>query len=253
MPSIPILEFQRLAGIPFFAGGRKAVEVEDLAPEEENAVKKCLEDNLTLMEKVSPTLAATLRGQQNFFLQAARYMKGRVKKPISYPAMSGTIGVNFLIPQAIRYVATPSATDPAYTSYPANSWDLSLTAGTATWLFGDGTNYYKTRSTENQRFIIAIPKDCIIEIGSTPRLEQFIVKSEAETKYAPWTVHPLAELTIEPGKTLYQYPTIGGLILDWTLGQMLGAMPAKSGTSTVKLLGLYFYEYDFHSTLKWVA
>jgi hypothetical protein len=34
---------------------------------------------------------------------------------------------------------------------------------------------------------------------------------------------------------------------------MWGFMPRQSGTATVKLLGMVFYEHDFAASLKWVT
>jgi len=94
-------------------------------------------------------------------------------------------------------------------------------------------------------------KDGAVEIGSTPRIQQFRLITEAETKWGIWTVYPLIEQTIEPGKTIYQYNTLGIIPVYHNFGIKWTAMPKYTGTSILKLLGLFFYEHDFMPDLTW--
>jgi len=45
------------------------------------------------------------------------------KKSYTFPSQTGTLGVAWLFPQAIKYATTVP------TSYNTNSWDIPLTAG----------------------------------------------------------------------------------------------------------------------------
>jgi hypothetical protein len=242
-------------GINVYGGGRKEVDYLDLTDAELKAVNRCIDDNLVLLESVSPNIARTLREQREFLIRSASVAKAYfpTPKPITYPAQPGTIGVNFLIPQAIKYVATPSPSNPAYTSYKTNLWEIDLTPGTSAWLLGDGTNYYKACGETGKHVLLAIIKDGVIEVGSTPKIDQFHLFTEIEKTRAPYTVHPLVEEKIENHKVIYQYPTMGALLVYHDLGVMWGMMPKYAGTAVIKLLGLYFYEYDFHSALKWIT
>ena len=255
MVSVSIEEIVRELALPIFAGGRAVVDVEVITPDENKAITQCVSDCVAMLEKVSPKLATTMRDHLPFFMKAGAIAKAHFPtvKPIRYPSEPGTIGVNVLIPQAIKYVVTPSATDPCYTSYSTNLWEMPLTAGTAAYILGDGTNYYKAHPHTDQHTLLALPKDCVIEIGSTPKFDQMRIWTEIQAKYSPWTVYPLVEQPIEEGKTIYQYNTLAAQIITHDLGVMWGLMPKYAGTAILKLLGLYFYEHDFHPTLKWVS
>jgi len=55
-------------------------------------------------------------------------------------------------------------------------------------------------------------------------------------------------------KAIYQYPTpLGAVPVFYDRGVRWGFLPEVSGTSTIKLLGLVFYEHDFASTFKWIT
>lgn len=230
------------------------MEVQTLTPAEESAVRRCLENCLKPLEKVSPIIASTMRTHTEFFMKAAQVAKAHFpeSKPIAYPAEPGTIGVDFLIPQAVKYTTTPSPTLPAYTSYKNNLWEMDLVAGTPSWILGDGTNWYKACPETRKHVLLAIAKDGVVEVGTTPKIRQMVLKSEIQAKYSPWVVHPLVEETIEAEKKIYQYNTLGSLLVYHDLGVMWGVMPEANATSVIKLLGLFFYEYDFMPTLKWL-
>ena len=259
MPSISVGELfgeEISKGLMIFSGGKNVLEVEELKPEEVDAIQTCVRNSARILEKISPSIARDFKEHESVFIkfgQVAKKLFG-VSKPITYPSEPGTIGVNLLIPQALKYAASADVTNnPCWTNYTTNSWEISLTAGTAAYLLGDGTNYYKPSPTTNKHELIVIMKDGVVEIGSTPKIRQMLLKTEVQYKYSPWTVHPLIELPIEDNKAVYQYNTLGVVPLYHTLGTMWGVMPEKSGTSTILLIGLFFYEHDFFSSLTYVS
>lgn len=260
MPAIALAELFReefAAGLRVFAGGRERVETEDIATDEVSAIRRAFEDTISLITRVSPKIAETLRTQESFFIKAGQIAKASlpVPKPIRYPAEPGTIGVSPLIPQAIRYVATPTPSTPAYSNYELNSWVLPQTAGVPVYLLGSPTDYYKACPIENKRCLLAIAKDGLIEISQTtkPGLQQLHVETEIQKRYGPWAVHPLVTETIEDDRVIYQYNTIGPMIVYRDLGTRLSAMPARTQSSEVKMLGMFFYEYEFWPTLLWIV
>jgi len=240
-------------GISFFEGARDTTERISLTDEEVDAVERVMDIYTKHLSKISPTVADLVERQRSVALKMAEVAKATftVEKSITYPGTAGNIGINFLVPQAIRYVATPTATSPAYTDYPANSWTLSLTAGTAEYLLGSTTNYYRANPADNNHVFFFVFEDGIIEVGSTPSFNQFYLEHDGFTKYAPWTTHSLVDIDVE--KLVYIYNTIGVIPVYHNLGIKLSAMPTVTKTSEVRLLGLYFYEFDFHKTLKWVS
>jgi len=226
----------------------------DLSDTEREIVEYVFNSGLNSLKKVAPSVAAELEWQRELALIFAAIAKATfpVRKNYTYPSTPGNLGVTWLFPQALKWVATPNADNPCYTSYAANSWDISVTAGTPAYLLGDGTNFYRTsRATDRHSFIL-IFHNGVIEVGSTPTIDQFRLWSESKTDYGVYSVQPLVDVPIEKNVAIYMYPTpLGALPIDYNTGVMWSFMPRTSGVKTIKLLGLVFYEHDFASTLKW--
>jgi hypothetical protein len=246
---------EELRTIGIFFGGREDIEYIPLTDAEREKVDDAINQGLNILRKASPTIAATFEMHRSFFQKCAGIAKAKFpgQKTVQYPSQAGGIGAALLFPQALKYYGTPSATYPCYTSYANNSWDISLTAGTAAYILGDGTNFYKASPTTEAHSLVAICHNGLLEIGSTPRIIQHRIWTQAETKYGIWATQPLAEIPIEPNKVLYQYNTIGALILTHDFGTMWKILPKSSGTSTLPLLGMVFYEHDFAPDTKWLS
>ena len=242
-------------GINIFTGGRETVEYVELNTEEEDAIEAVVMMGYHLLSKISPSIAKEWLDHKEIFIKFGGVAKGKFpgQKPIKFPSEVGSIGVNILIPQALKYAATPSSSSPCYTSYTTNSWNLNLTAGTPVYFLGDGTNYYKASPETEAHSLIVIMQNGLIEIGSTPKIDQFQLKTEIMTKYGVWSPPPLVELPVEPNKPIHQYPTLGVLPCYHDLGVMFGGMPKVNGTAKIAILGLVFYEHNFMSTLKYVS
>jgi hypothetical protein len=246
---MPAVGYEELfKGYRFFGGGKTSEEAEVLSSDEEKAINDCLADVNTVLSKVCPPLADLMTAHKAFFLSAGRIAKAKMdNKVISYPGQPGFIGVAPIVPQLLKY----SATVP--TSYPNNSWELTLTAGTPVYLLGSADAWYYASSTPGKRTLLAVPKDAIIELGTTPKLDQFRLTTEALTKFGPWCVCPLTEMSINDYRPIYQYVTHGSFIVTHDLGVRLEAMPKASGTSKVVILGLAFYEHELMPKLTWIA
>jgi len=255
MPSVETLFGPELSRIPMFFGDRKEVVYEPLGAEEA-VIRKVFMYGVEQLRRVSPKIAADIEPQLSIALKVAGIFKAMIpeSKPYTFPSEAGSLGVAWLFPQAIKYASSASSTYPCYTSYTTNTWELTLTAGTKAYFFGDGTNYYRASPTTAKHSMILVFHNGVIEIGSTPKIQQFRLYSEGMTKYGIYTVAPVVEVPIEENKTLYQYPTpMGAVPIFYDKGIMWGFMPAESGTSTIKLLGLVFYEHDLFSDLTWVS
>jgi len=226
--------------IPVFKGGKDVIEYTELEESEKNAIRQCINDGVELLARISPKLANDFRKHEPFFMKLGGIAKAKMdNKPITYPGESGSIGVGFLIPQAIKYTTTTP------TDFANNLWQMSVTAGATAYILGSDTAFYRTNSTEGSRHIIGIIKNGLIEIGTSPSFNQFKIISQAMTKYLPWTVHPLVEQPIEPDKPIYQYNTIGAVMLLYDFGIKWTALPLYTRTPRVQLLGIFFYEEDF--------
>jgi hypothetical protein len=243
------------AGIPVFMGDRKDVTYSPLDTTERVAIEKVFRYGVNQIKRISPKIAADIESQLGLAIKMAGIFKEMIpeKKSFAFPSEIGSLGVAWLFPQAIRYATTPSSSAPCWTSYPNNSWTLTLTAGTAAYFFGDGTNFYRASPATGAHAMLLIFNNGVIEIGSTPKISQFRMMSEGMTRYGIYTVAPVVEVSIEGDKAIYQYPTpLGAVPVFYDRGIMWGFMPEASGTSTIKLLGLVFYEHEFASTFKWI-
>jgi len=258
MPSINLRDLFREElgeGINVFTGGRDVVNVERLTREEEDAVLMCVRMVERQLALISPSLAADWRKHESAWLKWAAVAKGLFpeKKPVSFPSEPGKIGVAPLFPQAIKYAASPSDTAPCYTNYETNKWTIPLTAGTAAWILGDGSHYYKASPQTNKHAMLVVMQDGVIEVGTTPSAQQFRIVTEIYSRYGIYVANPLVDNTIEHGKLIYRYPTPGMIPVYHDLGIMWGFMPTRDGKADIRLLGLVFYEHDLFPTVTWIA
>lgn len=251
---VPIEEIQ--AGIPVAALEKRTVSYVDLSDTERKWVEYVFDSGVRHLRKVAPSIAEDIERQKELAIRMAGVAKATfpVRKNYSFPSVPGSLGVAWLFPQAIKWVATPNASNPCYSSYNPNSWDIPVTAGTPAYIFGDGTNFYKANPNTEQHTFILVFENGVIEVGSTPTIEQFYLISEGKRDYGIYTVEPLVDVPVEKNVSIYQYPTpLGALFITHDRGIMWGFMPRTSGIKTIKLLGLVFYEHGFMSSLKWTT
>ena len=244
-------------GIGVFTG-KERYAYEELSESEKKAIRTVFRVGLRQLAKVAPKIASDIEEQEPLIYGAAMIFKRITEntRPFQFPPTINSLGVAWLFPQAIKYAASPSPENPCYTSYETNSWNISMTAGTAAYLFGGSgeTEWYRPSKTEGARAMILVFQDGVIEIGTTPATQQFHLIAEGLTGLTPYTVNPIKEIPLESGKTLYQYETqLGALISTPDLGIKWSFMPEVTKTSTIKLLGLVFYEPEFFKSLKWVT
>ena len=256
---VDIEELYRMGGqIPVAALEKRTWSYVELSEHEREVVYKVFDYGLEELKKILPEVAADIEKQRELAVVWAGVAKATfpVRKNYNFPTVGGDLGVAWLFPAAIRYAATPSDTLPCYTSYPTNSWDLSLTAGTPAYFFGDSTHFYKASPQDMKHSFLLIFHNGIIEIGTTPKIDTFRLISEGKQDYGIYTVQPLREIPVQKEVVAYQYPTpLGALPISYDRGVRWGFMPRKSGTSTIKLLGLVFYEHDLFPDLAstWIS
>jgi len=167
----------------------------------------------------------------------------------SFPS-ANEMGVKVTTPQDIRYVATPDASNPAYSDYNLNSWDLDVSAGTTINILGDGSNYYRPSPTTDQKAMHVIFG--LVELGTTPSLNQFLFTGERSPEYVI-ALSPVEDITIEKGFNAYVYDLPGVIPLFTDYGIRFDAMPTRTGTSNIRMLAATFYEYDYYKSLEWVS
>lgn len=245
-------EIWRAAGVPVAALGRAQLPYRDLSDAEVSYIVDVFNNGVAALSKVAPSIASDIRGQLTIALAFAGVAKAYLaEKNYTFPSVPGHLGVNWLFPQAVNYKVD---TVTAATGYSPNSWDIPITAGTKAYILGSETAWYKTSSVVDKRHCILIFHNGLVEVGTTPSVEQFRLISESKGDYGIYTINPLVELPVEPNKAVYQYPTpLGALFIEYQTGVKWYFMPRRTGTTTLKLIGLVFYEHDFASDTKWVA
>jgi len=243
-------EIKNATGVSLAAFDRRELPYSPLDPREVDAIRRVFYYGIDHLRKVAPSVASDIERQYRLALEMAAVAKGLfpAKKNYAFPSVPGSLGVAWLFPQAVKYAATTP------TGYSANSWDIPITAGTKAYLLGSDTDFYKTSSTTDARSFILIFENGLVEVGSTPSAQQFRIMTESKGDYGAYAVEPLVEINVEPNKAVYQYPTpLGALWVDYNTGVKWYFIPTRSGTATIKMLGLVFYEHDFLKDTKWVA
>ena len=245
------------AGIRIFTGGKDSVDIADMSSDETDAILYCFDQNVKKIENVSPKLAASLRPQRSAVVKWAQVAKGTFPetKNFSYPGVQGGLGVDFLNPYLFKYQTTPDASTAgsyAYTSYNDSSaigfgtWDQSFTAGTKNYIAGGATYPYRGSGITGKHSYVVVFQDGLIEIGTTPKVQQLFFKSELLDKYTPISVQPTLNQSIEEGRNIYQYATPGMMPFTHQTGAYIEVLPNITGVSTMPLLGMVYYETDFN-------
>lgn len=227
------------------------IEIEEFTEDELDLFNKFFSETVDAIRQVSPYVASELENQKDVILKIGEIFKAKVggKTFGGSPPSPGQIGVAVLAPFDLHYTVIPSDTEPAYTAYGASDWKLSVTAGTTVYLLGDATHFFKMSPTVGKRAMGIIIKNGIIEVGTTPSLNQLYARTE-KVDYAPWRVHTLQDQPIDPDRPVYVYATPFAIPLWYDFGIRLAAMPNKTGVADVRLVGVVFYEYDYYSSLK---
>jgi hypothetical protein len=245
------------AGIRVFSGGKDLIDIADMAAEERDAILYCFDQNVKKIENISPKLAAGLRPQREAMVKFAQIAKGTFPetKTYSYPGQSGGLAVDFLSPYLYSYCTTKDGS--AVGNYATNAyadsavagfgtWDASLTAGTTFYIAGSSTKAYRGSGITGKHSYVVLFQDGILELGTTPKIEQIFFKSELMDKYTPITMNPMLTQSIEDDRSIYQYSTPGIIPMTHQTGDFIAALPNYTGASNLPLLGMVFYESDFN-------
>ena len=248
MPTSDINEFLKEYNV-LLGGYGPSIEYEELTDTEMELLDKFLDEVVESFTNINSYIAELVDKNRNLVKLFAEIFKAKVSKPFGGEIPnSNNFGIALLAPFDLKYVGTPSADNPAYTSYSETSWLLSITANNVLHILGDGTNFFKMSPTTGKRAIAVIFQNGFIEVGTTPSFDQFQAKTE-KVNYAPFRAHTLQDVKIDPYRSLYVYRTPFAIPLWYDFGIMLDAMPRRTGTADLRLLGVVFYEYGFYSSL----
>lgn len=262
------------SGIGFFSGGKDIVDYVPITSPEQKTVDYVFNAGINLIQKVSPNVANDLSPQRTLTEKFAGVVKASISttggvKPITFPSTPGSISLNWLTPEMLRYISTRSTTNSAYTDYANDTWTLALVAGTPTFILGTGTytqntppttaptlttssNFFQGSQQSQAHSMFLFYQHGLIEVGTTPSMQQFQLYSQTLTKYGIWSVNGLNEMPIETNKAIYQYNTIGALPVYYDLGVVWAGMPIVTKNSQIKPMAMCFYEHSFAPTLVYV-
>jgi len=275
------------AGVEFFTGGKDNFDFNPLTNIEELAVQKAWGKNIAFLNLICPPLAAqfmdktvvpatgntpaVVAGHGTAMVKFAGIAKAIFpeNKAITFPGEPGTIVADWMTPQTAFWAAGVASyaaaggdigaySDKAGSTagaigYP-NTWDLSLTAGTPTYLFGNSTGFYTSSTTNEAHSLGVLAQNGLIEYGTAPKLSHIIFQSQVQQKYTPIAVQPLIQMPLAQGEgdavnNIYQYNTLGIIPLLHNFGMRIGVNPYMTGKSHLQWLGMVFYEYNFFSGL----
>lgn len=188
-------------------------------------------------------------------------------KPITWPPSVGQIGVAWLDPWLVRYSSAANSTYPAYTGYSSDSWNINYSAvGTAlVQILGTETytkntppatsstitaqNYYQTSGQSNQHELFFLFQNGILEIGTTPDIQQWIIQTSLTQAYSVYTTDVLVSQPIDNYRLIYQYNTPGIIPVYFDTGTLIAGLNETTATThTMPLLGMAFYETALFGT-----
>jgi hypothetical protein len=258
-------------GLPvnIFMGGRTDSNYRELDPNESDAVRRAFHKGLDHMAIVAPALAARFAPQEEAFVRWAGVAKAIFpeERPISYPGVAGSIGVDIISPCNYMYQngsALAAAGTYDFCGYydktlsgAGKSWDISLagtansTTNTTAYLAGNATYGYRANGADQKHQLTVIAENGILEINSQPIIQQLKITTEAASQYSPTVMSPLTEFPVEKDTQIYQYQTPGMIPLWHNFSTTISVKPGRyvTATSTIPLFGMTFFEQGMYTDM----
>ena len=246
------------SGIGVVLGDMKTQEGEALDANERRAIELALNYIKRVYARISPKLAMLFDTHKQFVLSAAsvykrKALKANVAADFDFPPKLGRLAVAPIAPQLIRYVATPSATDPAYSDYALNSFTIMFgSAGETKYLFGSDANYWKGLSETKGPIMHVVFEDGLIEIGTSPKVDQIYIEFDGWNMLGTFFQPEAVKLPIEESKPVYQY-THPAFVTIPDRGIKVAVLGEVAGDSILVPVGVTFYFVDKFKTLTWIS
>lgn len=246
MPYKPVLK-DIFGKQPVITGGTRTFEVGTLSDIEVRKLDEFLDKYALQLHRASPAIAEDFIRQKSFFKDVCCIAKARFdNKPLNEDEVAelpraGQLGVSPLIAQDLSIIGEVAPLQH-------NTWDIAAVAGTPVYIFGSAGNWFVTRgAVMEQRSMIAIMKNGLIEVGATPSINQIRFWTAAAA-YPPWRTSILKDVCLESDKPIYQYHSPAAFILTPDLGTRMQVMPVRTGNISARLVGLVFGEYNYFNT-----
>lgn len=222
-----------------------------------------------LVEKGLKEYAELWKAHIPYFIFVAKWAKAVMdNKPIRAWPEPNAIAVEPIIPQFIKYVATPDSTNPAYTDYQANSWNITLQPGRVqgtsnnvigAYVFGSFDTstqtvyYWQPPSAQGYRFVIALPYKWLIGYGDSPGINQAGLASSDRAKLQPYALDIFIDVPEhDVPMPVYPIPLPATFVGPDTPGLLVAICgPGSSAvTKQFRINGLAFLEFKAYSTIK---
>ena len=236
--------------------GMKAIPYTEPSDEDKAYVRLVVDMVAEHLRKIGlEEIADDFKKHEEFFIRVAGVAKAEIEeRPIRYPPTTNSIAVLPLMPQFIRYVASPSSTEPAYSDYALNDWTIEFTsAGEKKYILGSDTAYYKTSKTTGRRIVWAVIQDGLLEYGTEPGIIWQKWEGEGYSVWGATPVEPLKEIPIKRDLYIFRYKTLGAMVATARHGLKWWVMSRKAYKAYLPLLGLAFVEAELVMDGYWVT
>ncbi len=256
-----IREEGSLAEIYHFGRRRYEIRQRRLSEEEiTTIIQTVARDIYTYADKGLTEVAEAITEAIPAIIVAAREMKAITEgsEIVPHPREENEIGIIPIIPQFIKYTASPDTTHPAYTEYNnPNKWLITFKVDEKgnpqpTYLLGTETGYWKPPRQQGERFTIVIIGFLRYTTrGNNNEITQIHIESEGESGYTT----AVSESYNVPDKvdydTIYRFYRTPILILSPERGGIkLEVLATEEVTEKVPLIGYIFYEQPMLKTIK---
>lgn len=205
-------------------------------------INRVIENIKAQVANFAPRLVDIIEAQRSLVYATAMAFKASIltaNKTYAMNPTSGSLGVAPLFPYAVKPTnGTPS-------DYILNSWNISLTANTPAFLLGSTTAFYTGQTTTNATTWLYIFANGLIELGSTPSIEQIKIISQEKQAISPYYVGSFVDVPVNKDYPAYIYPLPAFYIDNQSQGLKLSVLPRRTGVADLRLIGVVFYEYDF--------
>lgn len=231
-----VVEVMSQFGVSSFISPVDEVDIDQLRPEERDALMFTLGQYEEKIADISPKLAKYWRRSTPAFEVGAAILKGITGGEKTFSTgriddMSGALCGRFIIPE----------------DFGKTDFQVSVTKGTLAYLWGDATTYFTPSTTVNQRAVIVIMQNGIVYLDEKPIGQQYHFIGK-EKVYYPFSAPATDEQSVEEDRLIYANYTPGAIVLPPRAGSKLAVMPEVTGTKKYNLFGMVFFERDYYTT-----
>lgn len=263
-------KYMRPYGLSIFSVGYgKDIDVAQLTPEDIKNVTAVVMELANDILPIAPDYAEEIVAQMGFFLVAAARAKYLLRKDIRKVPHEDEAAVVILCPELIKYTSTPDdTTNPAYTDYEPNSWQLKFTSpwnGIDTiyhaYVFGASGKFWRPSREKGKEFIVALPANHIVGVGEILDVRLYRIASRSWPTTPVMTPPTFDDLAKDANKMLYPLRGVPAVMIDYEMSgglveELVLPNPEKRTepiTKNVRVVGIAFVNYERISSISSIA